>query len=328
MSDEKKFPPSLNTSTKQLTKARRLVEEHLQTSTKKARFPRIQGMFSKTVIVTLTTGTEVVVQFRYERLDIEPFERAHKLLDGLVPKVEILQDEELEASDLWPVYMNCIPGVTWLERCDRWKPELNVVFARSLGRALSRCFVDGSSAEAVKHTIRPKLEKLLSSEQEQIKPFRSDIQGLLNDVHQLENLPLFLSHLDLNEMNIMVLENGELSGILDWELSPPPRPFGMGCNRLHTIAGQINNAQFSERENYEEMERGFWEEIVGGAQEPIRTTLENNYEAIQTSFMIGTVLDGLETEDGCGFNQAVLNALPKFLTYRIPALRGDRPPYG
>ena len=73
-------------------------------------------MFSRTVIVALKTGTDVVVQPRFERLDRALFERARKLLDDLVPKVEILQDEELQASDVWPVYMNFIPGVTWLER--------------------------------------------------------------------------------------------------------------------------------------------------------------------------------------------------------------------
>ncbi len=232
MSAEKEFPPSLNTSTKQLAKARKLVEEHLQTPTKRARFARIQGMFSKTVIVSLKTGTEAVIQFRYEPLDIAPFERAYKLLGSLVPKVELLQDDELHAADIWPVFMNCIPGDTWLVRSDRWDPKLNVVFVRSLGRALSRCYVDGSSAQVVKDTIRPKLEKLLASKQEEIQAFRSIIQELLDHVQQLEKLPLFQSHLDLNEMNVMVMDNGELSGILDWELSPPPTPFGMGCNRL------------------------------------------------------------------------------------------------
>ena len=164
-------------------------------------------------------------------------------------------------------------------------------------------------------------------EREEIKPFRSIIQGLLKDAHQLEKLPLFLSHLDLNEMNVMVLETGELSGIIDWELSPPPEPFGMGCNRLHTIADEINMGEFSERENFTAMETVFWEEIIGSAPEPIRTTLENNPEAIQTSFMIGTVLDALGDSSEGNFDMVVIKALPKFLKYRIPALRGDAPPY-
>ena len=329
MSAEKKLPPSLNTSTKQLAKARKLVEEHLQMPTKEARFPRIQGMFSKTVIVSLKTETEVVIQFRYEPLDIAPFDRAYKLLGSLVPKVELLQDDELHAADIWPVFMNCIPGDTWLVRCDRWDPKLNVVFAHSLGRALSRCYVDGSSAQVVNDTIQPKLERLLASKQEEIQPFRSIIQELLNNVQQLKKLPLFQSHLDLNEMNVMVLDNGELSGILDWELSPPPTPFSMGCNRLHTIAGEISNQIYCERENYLEMEKAFWDEIIGGAPKKIRKTLEDNPEAIQTSFMIGTILDCLETETETEgqFNRAALKALPKWTTYRIPALRGGAPPY-
>lgn len=282
-------------------------------------------MFSKTIIVPLKSGTEVVVQFRYEPLDIAPFERAYKLLGDLVPKVELLNNDELQAEDIWPVIMNCIPGDTWLVRSDRWDPKLNIVFARSLGRALSHCYVEGDSPQVVRDTVRPRLEKLLASQQEEIQPFRHVIQDLFNNVHQLEKLPLFQSHLDLNEMNVMVLDNGELSGILDWELSPPPTPFGMGCHRLHTIAGQINSGVYSERENYREMESAFWEAIVGGAPEEMRKTLEDNPEAVQTSFMIGTTLDCLETETEGQFNRVVLKALPKWLTYRIPALWGIHP---
>ncbi|KAI9817688.1 MAG: hypothetical protein M1832_004582 [Thelocarpon impressellum] len=83
-----------------------------------------------------------------------------------------------------------------------------------------------------------------------------------------------------------------------------------------------------ERENYVEMEKAFWEEIIGGAPEPIQKTLQENLEAIQTSFMIGNVFNCLETEEEGCFNKAGLGALPKYLTYRLPALRGDRPPYG
>ncbi|KAI9669522.1 MAG: hypothetical protein M1817_004641 [Caeruleum heppii] len=327
MSDAKQFPPSLNTTTKQLNKARKLVEEHLEAPTKKARFPRIQGMFSKTVIVTLKTGNEYVIQLRYEPLDIAPFERGHKLLGSLVPKVEVLHDDELQAAGFWPVIMNCIPGDTWLVRCDRWDPHLNVVVTRSLGRALSRCFVEGSSAQVVQDTIRPKLEQLLAAEHEDVNPFRPLIRQLLERLPQLEKLPLFQSHLDLNEMNLMVLENGELSGILDWELSPPPTPFGMGCNRLHTIAGQINNQIYHERDNYVEMEKGFWEEIIGGAPEHVRKILKANPEAIQTSFIIGTIFDVFDVSTEGKGSPIVLKALPKWVTYRIPALRGDAPPY-
>lgn len=178
----------------------------------------------------------------------------------------------------------------------------------------------------VEDVVRPQLEKLLASNREEIQTFRSVIQELLKNVQQLEKLPLFQSHLDLNEMNLMVLDNGELSGILDWELSPPPTPFGIGCNRLHTIAGQINNQIYGERENYLEMEKAFWDEIVGGGPQMFRKMLEDNPEAIQTSFTIGTILNALDTGTE-NFNKAVLKALPKWATYRIPALRGNAPPY-
>jgi len=50
-------------------------------------------------------------------------------------------------------------------------------------------------------------------------------------------------------------------------------------------------------------------------------------EAIQTSFMIGTILHVLERDTDGSFHKISLAALPKFITYRIPDLRGDDPPY-
>ncbi len=327
MSDDKKFPPFLNTSSKQMGRARRLMENHLQTSTKKARPVAFQGMYSKTYIVTLGTGVEVVVQFRYEPLDIEPFKRARAAMGDLVPTIEMLKDEEVEAADLWPVYMSLIPGVPWVRRSERWGPQLNIKVARSLGKALSLCLVPGSSADVVNDSVVPRLRELLSSNENEIIPFSGCIHSLIDDAHQLDKLPLFISHFDLNDMNIMVLETGEMSGIVDWELSPPPTPFGMGCHRIHDLAGAFHDGKFCERDEYQDMERGFWEEIIAGSPNAFRKTLEDNPEAIQTSFMIGTILHILERDTDGGFHKVSLAALPKFITYRIPALRGDNPPY-
>jgi hypothetical protein len=65
-------------------------------------------MFSKTVVVTLKDESKAVIPFRYEPLDIEPFLSARKLMADLVPTVKNLHDEELEAAELWPVYLSYI----------------------------------------------------------------------------------------------------------------------------------------------------------------------------------------------------------------------------
>ncbi|KAI9823665.1 MAG: hypothetical protein M1826_007683 [Phylliscum demangeonii] len=325
--EQKAHAEWFQTPVQQEQRARELAERHLKKPTQAARFPRIQGMFSVTVIVTFQDGSEGVVQFRYEPLDPEPFRRARAAMGELVPTVELLGDEELRAADLWPVYLSFIPGVTWLERVDQWTPQHNVRVARSLGRMLAQGVVGGASADAIESHILPKLRGLLESGYAEIQPFAAQIPGLIDDVHLLDPLPLQITHLDLNKMNIMVNEEGEITGLVDWELSPPPQPFGMGCSRILGLAGQYEDGIYSERNEFLEMERGFWEEMVGHAPVAVQPTLRGHPEAVQIGVLIGTVLDVLGTGTPGKFNQAALRALPKFLTYRIPALRGADPPY-
>lgn len=51
--------------------------------------------------MTLQNGEELVIQFRPEPLDLEPFEVARRVLGLVVQEIELLQDEELEGGDIW-----------------------------------------------------------------------------------------------------------------------------------------------------------------------------------------------------------------------------------
>ncbi|KAI9820413.1 MAG: hypothetical protein M1826_000939 [Phylliscum demangeonii] len=325
--EKKTLPTSLRTAAHQEQRARELAEKHMKKATQAARFPQIQGMFSLTVIVVFQDGLEGVVQFRYEPLDLEPFRRARAAMGELVPTAELLEDKELQAAGLWPVYLSCIPGVTWLERANRWTPQHNGRVARSLGRVLAQGVVGGTSEEVIESHVLPKLRALLESGHAEIQPFAAQIQRLIDDAHRLDPLPLQIAHLDLNQLDIMVTEEGEVSGLVDWELSPPPTPFGMGCSRILSLAGRYRDRKYSEREEFQEMERGFWEEMVGHAPATVQPTLRAHPEAVQIGVRIGTVLDTLDSGVSGKFNPAALGALPKLLTYRIPALRGADPPY-
>ena len=145
---------------------------------------------------------------------------------------------------------------------------------------------------------------------------------------QSKRPPLFISHFDLNQVNILIDQNYQVSGIVDWELSSL-LPFGIGLSRIHTLAGEFSEGKFHMPDEFEESERGFWEEIFKGVPADIRKVLDANLEAVQTSVLLGTLLGTFELDHGkpgpC--NPVVVAALPKFLSYRIPFLRGSDPPY-
>jgi hypothetical protein len=109
------LPKCLNTASKQAKKAKQLAHSHCGIPAKKAQGPRIQGFSSRTMIVTLQNGEEVVIQFRPEAMDLEPFRIAREALGPVVLDIELLEDEELALNSIWAYRMTRIPGQTWFE---------------------------------------------------------------------------------------------------------------------------------------------------------------------------------------------------------------------
>ncbi|KAG9234571.1 hypothetical protein BJ875DRAFT_8329 [Amylocarpus encephaloides] len=321
------MPACLNTEQKQAKKAMQLAELHSGIPAKRAQGPRTQGFFSRTMLVTLQDSKEEVIQFRPEPLDVGPFKIARQALGQVVPDIELLNDEELEREHIWTYWMNRIPGKTWSDGRRGGGSKALVTINKSLGRILSRGYVEGNSANVVDSILRPHLEMLLSTQKSEVQPFREVAQEFLGKLDQLKRLPLFISHFDLNQVNILIDESYQVSGIVDWELSSL-LPFGMGLRRIHTLAGEFLERKFHMPGEFEESERGFWEEIFNGVPVDVRRVLDANLEAVQTSVLLGTLLGAFELDDGkflC--NPVMVSALPKFLSYRIPFLRGSDPPY-
>ena len=323
------LPKCLNTAAKQQKKARHLASIHSGIPAKRARGTFPKGFFSRTVIVTLQNGEEVAIQFRPEPMSTEPFEVARKILGSVVPGIKPLQKSELEKENIWSYWMTCMPGKTWSEGFQGKDRKHLVTIKRSLGRVLSKGFVADNSEQAVEERIRPHLKLILDSKDNQIRQFHATANSLFEQVDQLKALPLCISHFDLNDVNVMIDDNCEVCGLIDWELSTP-QPFGMGFCRIHTIAGEFSGGAFHMPPHFNEAERGFWGEIYHGVPESVRKLLDTKPDLVQTALMVGTLLDAFQLDEGKLMDRhkdVVLEALPRFLSYRIPSLRGSDPPY-
>ncbi|KAH6681903.1 hypothetical protein B0J14DRAFT_613695 [Halenospora varia] len=287
MSDSE-FPTELNSKEKQISKAKELATQHLGIQTKSAQLTKTQGCFGKTVKVALQTGQCVIIQFRIEQLETEPFERARALLGDKVPIFEAIEDPKLATAGVWPFYMTLIPGKPWL----------------------------GNTSDIIDKVILPNLHKLQELGRDDVKDFRPFIAKLIEEAPSLKALPLFLGHLDMNEMNVLV------------ELSPSPQPFGIACYCIQFLAGEIIDKVFRERSAFEAMDRGFWEELTENAPKEIREVLEANWEVAQTSVMIGTLFKVMSVErENVFVSKITLKALPQLMRYWIPALRGSNAAY-
>lgn len=322
------LPKLLNTPTKQVRRLKKLVAEHLGSASKRIDRPPMQGMYSRTFFVTLADGREVVVQYRTEKLDLDDFELARRSLgEGVVPQAGALDDEELHAEGAWAYWFTKVPGKMWLYGVAGRGAQGRIAITRSLGRVFSRGWLADESGDAVAATVRPHLDAILASPMGEIAPYRAMLRGFVDKLGDISRLPLWVAHYDLNEVNVLVDEDCRVTGLIDWELSKP-KPFGVGFGRIHTIAGEYTQGEFWMPDEFEDAERGFWNELFDGMPEKTRTELLEHAALVQDAVILGTLLSTFYWEDGkVGCGQVGMKALPKFLTYRIPFVRGNEAPY-
>jgi len=323
------LPAVLNTEEKQVRIAKKLAAELRGAKAKTGRCPKPQGFFSRTVIVTLASGEEIVIQFRPEVLDLDCFLTARDALPDFVPEVGQIADETLSTYGINVYWMTRIPGQTWFHGVRGKDTQSLITINKSLGKILGRGWLPNQSTSVVvDRRLRPHLDFLISSADSRIQPFQAVAREFRAVLEDIKTLPLFVSHFDLNEMNIMIDDSCEVTGLIDWEMSTP-LPFGMGFGRIHTLAGEYFQRKFHMPKNFEEAERGFWEAAYSSLAKEVRHVVEERWGLVETSVRLGTLLGTFELENGSliGVNAVALEALPKFLTYRIPFTRGSDPPY-
>lgn len=323
---DSEFPENLNSTEKQIAEAKLLIAQHLAVPVTEAKPVEIQGCFSKTYEATLKDGRNVIIQFRIEPLEVGPFATAHQLLGDQVPIIEAIEAPHLTQQKVWPFYMSKIPGATWLEQEKQWQDEQQIVCMKSLGRLYAKCFMPGSSDEAVEKVI-DHLRRIRALDEKDVSQYYELIDHLIRSAPQLRSLPLFYTHFDLNGMNILSDKAGQITGVVDWEMASV-QPFGIGCGYIHYLAGEIVDKQWQERPAYDAMERGFWDSLFEKTDAKIRRQLMSNLDAVQTSVMIGTLfrIFGLEGEE-IMVAERLLKTLPILAKYRIPALRGSATAY-
>lgn len=325
IASDEDLPKLLDTAAKQVKWIKKLVMEHLGSAAKRFDKPPMQGMFSRTMLVTLADAREVVVQFRTEPLDVDAFKVAKGALGPFVPHARALESKELEEAGAWAYSFPRMPGKLWHQGVAGRGAQGRIAVNKSL--VFSQGFLADNSNEAVSKTIRPHLDAILASPLQEIQPFRSTLQGFVDKLDELAQLPLWVAHYDLNDVNVLIDENCEITALIDWELSSP-LPFGVGLGRIHTIAGEYTGGEFWMPDEFEVAEKGFWKELFDGMPKNVRDTLEKRIGLVQDAVTLGTLLDCLFLDNGkVGCSQIVLKALPKFLTYEIPQVRGQNKPY-
>lgn len=262
-----------------------------------------------------------MIQFRIQPLDLECFTKARLLFGEVVPQVSQLHDEELNRLGLTIYAMTYMPGQCWMH-VPSSEVEKRVKTAQSLGTILGRGLVEDQSTDVVDTFVLPCLKRFRDSINASTKVLQPHVDRLIASSNRLKKLPLYFSHHDLNEMNVLVEEDGMVSGLVDWECAKA-LPFGMGLHRvLDTIVANNSQGEIEIPPSSKEAEAAFWDSVLSDAP----AIVLGNLEDVQTALHAGSLIFAFTEKhlEDPGPHSAFLAAL---LTYRLPQLRGDAGPF-
>lgn len=91
------------------------------------------------------------------------------------------------------------------------------------------------ACDVIHTAVVPRLQLYLNWDEPGVALFKKLIGSLLARVHELRKLPICWTNWDINSVNIMVTDDGDVSGVLDWE-EAYWMPFGMNACRLSDLA--------------------------------------------------------------------------------------------
>ncbi|KAL5344119.1 hypothetical protein BJX70DRAFT_393535 [Aspergillus crustosus] len=198
----------------------------------------IQGSFSYTVF---TDDGKSIVQFRKSAsvVDMDMLALAKRIYDDVVPACAV----------------SGVIGLLTMFFANPWLNRLSSPHAYKSSYALS--------------DLHPKLTELIHDLPVR---FTLTLTSLLSALPSIStaSYPLTLNHTDLCQMNIMVdlsedKDKGGTTGVIDWT-DAQILPFGFSLWGMYNMLGIMNSKGWTYYDNYEELERVFWErffELVG-----------------------------------------------------------------
>ncbi|KAF8523271.1 hypothetical protein BU17DRAFT_85957 [Hysterangium stoloniferum] len=250
---------------------------HCDTKPVTSRMCEWQGMFSKSAVVTLSDGTEVVVQLKDNEIDTTKTVLANSLLGDVVP---ICFGAVTKAE--FAYVSRFIPGTVWALKEDKLSILNNAKIARQMGSLLAQCILDLDSSAIVDRYIIPRLHKIVTKS-DMPEELRSRIHEIVPLAGHLKTLPLALSHTDVNTMNVILDDKAEIVGFIDWELAQL-LPIGMNAWCIRHLS--VTNRQ---RVDYpsgktKPMAKAFWDGFT--------TSLPSRVQAF-TDYIVDAMLIGL-----------------------------------
>lgn len=253
----------------------------------------VQGYSSTTYIATFANGNSVVLQFRPKdrAIDVEFFKIARMQIGDFAPSTRLLTEHE---DSLLVYELSRIAGISFcrLRHAPNFVRLLPTV-AEGMGILLGKCCMENSSCRTDKRwAISSLIEDLKRIAQDPLLlSFKDDFTAMLERVQSgaLDDLPLSITNGDMSPTNLMVTEQGVVSGLVDWEMMRIC-PLGFDLGAIHWIKGSGLGEKYSLYENADEIENRFWVAFMSS----VPRYVAENLVGLQFAMKVGTVLNLLD----------------------------------
>ena len=194
--------------------------------------------------------------------------------------------------------------------------QCHIKLAGQIGNIIGRCCStqQNQQNDVIDSFIVPRLEQYIEWDEPAIAPHKEFIKGLLKKVDNLRKLPLCLTHWDINMMNVMVTDEADITGLVDWE-EMYWMPFGMNTHVISRFAGHNQPGVYKKRKCSESMEIRFWEELFSSAPRQVGEFLPEIQLAKDIGYVLSTFHDASAPP-----HPSHIGVFNDVLSYKVPDL--------
>jgi hypothetical protein len=144
----------------------------------------------------------------------------------------------------------------------------------------------------------------------------SGIAKLSTNEDVVSQMPIVLTHVDLNTCNILSDSNGHITKIVDW-VEAENQPFGMSLFRVEGFLGGLTNCGYDYHPEHNELREHFWDCVLKqlGYEEPERLEVRQKFQVVSDIGILVWMLGSLENDKDVnratvGYLEALLCTTP------------------